>query len=125
MEFFDAILTTEVLAGILIIGAFAMGIRSTLHFSKGAADLRPKLTEVERNLKRLRDGMGDRKKAVAELTQAVAPIKEQETQMRLYYEQAQEMNIEHEKREQADSEEEEAGRKRRIQRKKMGYDGDD
>ncbi len=46
MEFFDAILTPEVLAGILIIGAFAMAIRSTLHFTKGAADLRPKPNEV-------------------------------------------------------------------------------
>ncbi|MBT7914251.1 hypothetical protein HN588_10110 [Candidatus Bathyarchaeota archaeon] len=125
MEFFDAILTTEVLAGILIIGAFAMGIRSTLHFSKGAADLRPKLNEVERALKKLRDGMGDRKKAVVELTQAVAPVKDIEARMRLYYEQGQEMNIEHEKKEQKDSEQEESSRKRRIQRKKMGYEGDD
>ena len=67
MEIFDAILSTEVIAGIIIISAFAMAIRSVLHFTQEAADLRPKLAEVERELNKLRNGMGDRKKAVEEL----------------------------------------------------------
>lgn len=122
MEIFDAVLSTEVLAGILIIGAFAMAIRSTLHFTKGAADLRPRLNEVEQELRRLRNGMADRKKTVQTLTTEVAPFKEKEAQMRVYYEQIQSMDIEHEKKESAQSEQVESERRRRIQRKKMGFE---
>ena len=122
MEFFEAVLSTEVLAGILIIGAFAFAIRSTIHFTKGAADLRPRLDEVDQELRRLRSGMADSKKVVQALAAEVAPVKEKETQMRVYYEQLQSMDIEHEKQEHAQSEQNEAERRRRIQRKKMGFD---
>ena len=122
MEVFEAVLSTEVLAGVLIIGAFAMAIRSTLHFSKAAADLRPRLNEVDQELKRLRSGMTERKKAVQSLSAEVAPVKEKETQMRVYYEDLQSMDIEHEKQEHAESEQNDAERRRRIQRKKMGFE---
>lgn len=122
MEVFEAVLSTEVLAGILIIGAFAMAIRSTLQFTKGAAALRPKLNEVDQELRRLRSGMAERKKAVQSLSAEVAPVKEKETQMRVYYEEIQTMDIEHEKQQHAESEQNESERRRRIQRKKMGFE---
>jgi chromosome segregation ATPase len=122
MEVFEAILSTEILAGILIIGAFAMAIRSTLHFSREAADLRPKLNEVERELNRLRNGTQERKKAIQTLSLEVAPIKEKETQIRLYYEQLQAMDLEYEKKEHAQTEKAEAEKRRRIQRKRMGFE---
>ena len=120
MNFLDAVLTTEVIAGVLIISGFAMAIRSVLHFTKEASDLHLKLGEIERELSKLRDGMGEKKKAVDSLSQAVAPIRERESKIRLYYEELREADIAEEKKEQAQEEEKEAQRQKRVQRKKMG-----
>ena len=56
---------------------------------------------------------------VDNLSKEVAPIQDLEGKMREHYEDMQELQLNEEKRKIA--EEEETGRKRRIQRKKMGY----
>jgi hypothetical protein len=125
MTALEALLSTEVIAGILIIAAFAMGIRSILHFTSQAAGLRPKLDEVTRELKRLRSGMSERKKAVEKLAKVVAPVQEREATMREYFEEIQQLGIDMEKQEAEQSVQDEANRRRRVQRKKMGFEGDE
>ena len=61
------------------------------------------------------------KEIVDNLTKEVAPIQDLEGKMREHYEDMQELQLNEEKRKIAEEEEEETGRKRRIQRKKMGY----
>lgn len=121
MEFLEAILSAEVLAGILIIGAFSMGIRSVLHFSREATVLRPRLSEVERELKKRREGMDELKKQVGVLTAQVAPVRSREGSLRAYYEELQTIVMNNERREQEKSAEDEVDRRKRIQRKRMGY----
>jgi len=122
MEVLDVILSTQFLAGIVMIGALALSIRSAMHFSHQAARLRPRLNELEVQIRKIRSGTEDQRKAVEELTKVVQPVQAEEARVRAYYEQLQEISIEYEKSEQARSEKEEANRRRRIQRKKMGYE---
>ena len=116
MELLNALLTPGTIAPILIIAAFAMSIRFVLRFTRDATDLRPKMTEVVRELTKLRKNMADRKKKVEILAQQVAPIKEQENKIRLYYEQLEDLKIEEEKKEQKLAEEQ------KIQPKQRGFD---
>ena len=116
MEFLDSILSPQIIAPILIIAAFAMSIRFVLQFTREATTLRPRLTQVESELTRLHQSMANRKKAVDDLAQQVVPIKEQESKMRLYYEQLQDLKIQEEKKEQ------ELAEQQRIQPKKRGFD---
>ena len=123
MEFFEAFLSTEVIAGVLILAALGMAMRSIIHFSKEAATLRPRLAEADRELNKLREGMEDRRKAVKKLADQVAPIKELENKMRLYFEGLQEQQAEIGKKLQEQEERKERERQKRIKRKKMGFDG--
>ena len=61
------------------------------------------------------------KEIVDNLTKEVAPIQDLEGKMCEHYEDMQELQLNEEKRKIAEEEEEKTGRKRRIQRKKMGY----
>lgn len=122
MMVLDSILSTEVIAGIIIIGAFAMCIRSILAFTNQATELRPKLTEIERHLNNLREGMQGRKDKVGKLTVVVAPLKDREGRMRSYYDQMKKLELDEEEQQMAAQAEEESKRQRRIQRKKMGYE---
>jgi predicted ribosome quality control (RQC) complex YloA/Tae2 family protein len=122
MEVFDALLSTEVLAGILIIGAVAISIRSMLRFSSSAANLRPRLADAERELHRLREVTELLHRRVTDLLADVSPVRQEEAQLRTYSEKLRDIAIDLEKREQAKSEEEEGSQRRRIQRKRMGLD---
>lgn len=124
MEFFNAFLSTEVLAGVLIVGAFSMGIRSILHFSREATDLRPRLSEVDRELNKRRDGTDELRKQVGVLNAEVAPIRSRESSLRAYYEELQALLIDHERREHQKSTEAETDRRKRVQRRKMGMRGE-
>ena len=100
-----------------------MSIRCILFFTQTAAGLRPKQDQVERELKRLKDGMADKKKRVEELTPIVAPLKAATDKLTNYYEELTDMRLEEDKRVHAAEEQEESQRKKRIQRTKMGMGG--
>jgi len=125
MTILDSILSTEVIAGIIIIGGFAMCIRSILAFTNSATELRPKLTEIERQLGNLRDGMKERKDKVADLNEVVSPLKDREGRMRSYFDQMKKLELDDQKEQMAAQAEEESKRTRRIQRKKMGYEDEE
>ncbi|MEW6755556.1 MAG: hypothetical protein AB1505_31950, partial [Candidatus Latescibacterota bacterium] len=75
-----------------------------------------------RELHRLRETTGVVRKRVAVLTGQVAPVREREARLRVYSEKLRELAIQHEKQEQERADHEAGSRRRRIQRKKMGFD---
>ena len=89
-------------------------------FTRDLGDLRPKLSKIESILGRVRDGTKDNTERVSTLSEEIAPIEDIEGKMRAYYEGIQEQERNAEKKE-IEEEEEQSGRKRRIQRKKMGF----
>lgn len=121
-EFFEAVVSTPFLAGILILSALAMGIRSILYFTREATALQPRLNELERELKKRWEGTQELKKNVNALVQQITPLREQEAKYRQYYEELQTAYITAEKQEHQKSQEEMAERRKRIQRKRMGFD---
>ena len=123
MNALEGLLSPEVLASILVVGSMVLSIRSILFFTQTAAELRPRQEELERELKKLKDGMADKKKRVQELAPIVAPLKAATDQLTNYYEQLTDMRLEEDKRVHAAEEEEESKRKKRIQRTKMGMGG--
>ncbi|MBT7595748.1 MAG: hypothetical protein HN559_12620 [Gemmatimonadetes bacterium] len=120
--FLDAILSTETIAGILIIGALVMAVRSILFFTREAAAMAPRLQKIDMDLNKRREGMSEKKKAVKDLTVIVDPLKNSEGKLRAYYEVLQNIEISHERTEAEQGEKEEKERSKRIQRKKMGFD---
>ena len=116
-----SLLSTELITSVIICGAFFMSIRTILGFTRDVGDLRPKLSKLENTLDRVRDGMKDNKDRVGILSKEVNPIQELEGKMRAHYEEMQEIEMEAEKQKIAEEEEEQTGRQRRIQRKKMGF----
>ena len=121
MDLFEAILSAEVLAGVLTIGAFAMAIRSILHFTREAAELRPRLAELDRELRKRREASEEVRKQVATLVAEIAPIRAREIAVRSYQEELTGVVLEHERRQHEQSSDDEASRRKRIQRKKMGF----
>ena len=106
----------------MIAAALIMGVRSILVFSRQAAEMAPKILKLDANLSRIRDSMESRKKSVKDLTVIVDPLRIQEGRIRDYFEKIKNMELDHE-RESADQEEkDEAEKRKRIQRKKMGFD---
>jgi predicted nucleic acid-binding Zn-ribbon protein len=101
-----------------------MAIRTILGFTRDLADLRPKLSKIESTLDRIRDRMKDNKELVGTLSKEVAQIEDLEGKMRAHYEAIQEQEREAEKKNIEAEEDEQSGRKRRIQRKKMGFGED-
>ena len=116
-----SLLSTELIASVVICGTLFMAIRTILGFTRDLGDLRPKLSKIESILDRIRDGMKDNKERVGTLSEQIAPIEDLEGKMRAHYEGIQEQDRNEEKRKIAEEEEEQSGRKRRIQRKKMGF----
>lgn len=116
-----SVLSTELIASVVICGALLMAIRTILGFTRDVADLRPKLSKIESTLDRIRDRMKDNKELVGTLSKEVAPIEDLEGKMRAHYEAIQEQEREAEKKNIEAEEDEQSGRKRRIQRKKMGF----
>ena len=72
--FLDAILSTETIAGILIIGALAMSVRSILFFTREASSMAPRLQKIDSDLNRFREGMTEKKTAVKDLNVIVDTI---------------------------------------------------
>ena len=122
MDIFDVILSTEVLAGIVIAAALGLIVRCVLSFTSEAASMTPKLTKIESDLTRLREGMGDKKKLVEDLTAIVDPLKDREYKLRAYFDGLRNMELEHERDAVQSVEEEEAEKQKRMQRKRMGMD---
>ena len=108
MDALGSLLSPEVIASILVVGSMVMSIRSILFLNRTASELRPKLEALERQLQNLKNGMGEKKKRVAELTPIVDPLKAAADKMTNYYEHLTDMRLEEEKR---------------VQRTKMGMGG--
>ena len=79
------ILSTEVIAGLIIFSAISMSVRSITAFSKTLSELRPKLTEVERRLDRVLNGMESHQSELAGLSESVRPLQQQESNLQSYY----------------------------------------
>ena len=125
MDVINSLLTVEAGAGILMLGALAIIIRSFLFYSNQASELQPKLDKVNKELARLRESIAPKKKLVGELTTEVAPFRDKEQKFSDYCEQLREVELDEEKRQVANSEEEEAEQRRKVQRRRMGFGGDE
>ena len=113
------ILSTEVVTAVITIGAFAMSVHSIVTFSNEVTELRPKLTEIERRLNRVRDGMQSHQAKVDKLSESVRPLKQQEHSLRSYYDEIKRLELDTE-REKLVSEQDKEGKKElNIQRKKL------
>ena len=107
------ILGTEVVTSVITIGAFALSVRSIIAFSNEVTGLRPKLTEIERKLNRVRDGMQSHQAKVD------LPLKQQEHSLRSYYDEIKRLELDME-REKLVSEQDKGEKKElSIQRKKL------
>ena len=104
------ILSTEVVTGIISLGAVSMCVGTFIAFSKEAGELLPKLTGTERRLNRYQDGMESRQSTVSELSQLIGPLKQQESNLQSYYDEMKELTLQLE-REQLVSEQSEEGEK--------------
>jgi len=87
------ILSTEVIAGLIIFSAICMSVRSITAFSKTLSELRPKLTEVERRLDRVRDGMENHQSKLAGLSESVSPLQQQESDLQSYYNEIRNLEL--------------------------------
>ena len=125
MGVLDAILTTEVLHGIVIIAVLAFTVRTLLIHSRESSTLQPKFDSTDRNLKQIRDGMAGKKNRIAELTKKVDPLQLRFDQMSALYESGKKIEDDDERDAAQNEEEQEGARKRRVQRKKMGFSSDD
>ena len=119
------LLSTELIASVVICGALFMAIRTILGFTRDIEDLRPKLFKIENTLERIRTVMKDNKERVGILSVEVAPIEDLEGRMRSHYEAMQELELAAEKRKIAEEENEQSGRSHRIKRTRMGFGADD
>ena len=122
MNVLDVILSTEVIAGIIIVASVAMTVRSILMFTREASGMSPRLLKLESELGKHKEGMDGKKTAVKELTVVVDPLKDREGKLRGYYDDLKNMELAHDKANAAAEEHEEGERKKRVQRKKMGFD---
>ena len=124
MNVLDIILSTEVISGVLIVGSLAMTVRSILLFTREAAGISSRLIKVETDLAKLSDRMGEHKQVVRALNTVVTPLRVREERLRNYYDRLRNMELEHDRAAQKAEEEEELARKKRVQRKKMGFDSE-
>ncbi len=124
MNVLDIILSTEVITGIITVGSLAMIVRSILLFTNEAAGMSPRLMRIEADLTKFSDGMGERKQAVKDLNTVVVPLREREERLRNYFDRLRNMELEHDRAEHEAIEEEEDLKKKRVQRKKMGFDSE-
>ena len=94
-------------------------------FTRDVSELRPKLVQLENTLTRLREALANNEELVGNLSQEVEPRRDLETKMRAHFEVMQDLQLEDEKQRLAAEEEADTGRKRRVQRKKMGFGEND
>ena len=121
MDIIQTFLATEVLASIVMVGAVALVVRSYLHYAKDASELSPKLEKIEKELDKLRKNIDPRKKVVNNLNKLVTPIKDRADKYTHYYEELRELELEAEKASVANQGEVESEKRRRLQRKRMGF----
>ena len=57
----ESLLSTELIASIIICGAFFMAIRSIMDFTRDVSELRPKLVQLENTHARLREALTNNK----------------------------------------------------------------
>ena len=104
------IINTEVVTGIISLGAISMSVSCIIVFSKEFRELLPKLTAVESKLNRLRDGKESSQSTVAELSELISPLKQKESNLQSYYEEMKKLTLQLE-REQFIYEQSEEGEK--------------
>ena len=104
------IMSTELVAGIISLGAISMSVSCIIIFSKEVRNLQPKLTAVDSKLNRLRDGKEGSQSTVAELSELISPLMQQESNLQSYYDEMKELTLQLE-REQFASEQSERGEK--------------
>ena len=92
------ILSTEIVTGIICLGAISMSVGSIVAFSKDVRELQPKVAKVERRLNHLRNGMENCQSTVAELGQLIPPLKQQEYNLQSYYDEIKELSMELERK---------------------------
>ena len=119
MGVFD--LPTEIIGGILVVISLIIITRCILSYTNQAAKIRPRLEEMEKELAKHREVIFQRKKVVDDLIQAIAPLREREEKWRLYYEELKKIELEVTRKLAQTQVQEETERKKRIQRKKMGF----
>ena len=124
MNVLDVILSTEVITGVITVGSLAMIVRSILFFTNAASGMGPRLIKMEADLTKFSDGVDVRKQVVIDLNTVVVPLRAREERLRDYYDRLRNMELEHDRAEHEAIEEEEESRKRRIHRKKMGFDSE-
>ena len=104
------IISTKVVTGIISLGAISMSVSCIIAFSKEVRELLPKLTAVERKLNRLRNGKESSQSTVAELSELISTLMQQESNLQSYYDEIKELTLQLE-REQFISEQNEKGEK--------------
>ena len=104
------IISTEVVTGLISLGAISMSVSCIIVFSKEVRELLPKLTVVESKLNRLRDGKESSQSTVAELSELISPLKQKEANLQSYFDEIKELTLLLE-REQFISEQSEEGEK--------------
>ena len=92
MEAMD-ILSTEVVTGLIIFSAISMSVRSITAFSKNLSKLRPKLTQIERRLDRVHDGMESHQSKIVGLSESVSPLQQQESKLQSYYNEIRRLEL--------------------------------
>ena len=117
----DVVLSTEVVAGVLIVASLGMAVRSILFFTRESTGIAPKLMKIEADLEKWRGGMGEKKKMVEELTAVVDPLRERDGRLRMYYDSLKSLEVDYEKSDAKASEEQKQARTKRVERKKMGF----
>lgn len=114
--------TAEVVAGIIILGAVVLTVRSILIFTRQTGKLSPTVHKLNMALAKIRDDMSERKKSVVDLTLVVDPLRTRERKLREYYDRVRDVEIRYERSMAEQGEQEESDKRRRIQRKKMRLD---
>ena len=71
-----------------------MSIRSLTAFSNTLSELRPKLTEIDRRIDHISDGMEGNQSNVISLSELVSPLKRQESNLKSYYNQIRKLEFE-------------------------------
>lgn len=109
------------IARIIIDGALVMTVRSILMFTRQAGEMAPKVQNLDMMLNKIRNGMAE-KKNVEDLAVIVDPLRAREKKFRDYYEQIKEIELTYEREPAKKGEKDETEKRKRIQRKKMGFD---
>ena len=104
------IISTEVITGIISLGAISMSVSCIIQFSKEVRELQPKLTAVESKLNRLRYGKESSQSTLTELSELINPLKKKKSNLQSYYDEIKELTLQLE-REQFISEQSEKGEK--------------